>query len=369
MRIAIVARRDLLAVESPLPATQDGKYVFRLRLNDAYSGRAVSTIESIMPSDQFWWAISDDGSTIANVTYDNDGPRVECHETQSGQLLRNLVGWHGPICLSADGRRLAAFRAEDKVRESKWAMGIWDLSTGRELALCTETFNSLNAAWPIAFSSDSTQLLDSYGRVWDVASNEIRLRMPDSEWPNTVFSGDGSHLIHLGWKEKGNWLTFWDVKSGEEETSRRSLLDRDGTRNWRKLSSATPDASILVAHGMQWVPAARWRAVLNRFAGVHLPYMSNHVPACALLEAATGREVALGEVSDLFCSVDGRFAITLGTDGRYQVWEFPQRKPLRWLLPSAAIWCAIIGLLVWSRLRRTASSPTVAAVTPESTTS
>jgi WD40 repeat protein len=349
--VRLIPDHHLLALEDRRSPTGTLAHSFRLRLYEDYSGRELLTVKAEMAYNRFWWEISGDGSLIGYVTSDDDGPKVELRDIRTGRLFRTFPGWHGPICFSRDGK-MAACKMDDVRSGTNWQMAVWDVSSGQELAFFTQTYNSIFPAGPICFSPDGTMLLDSRGRLWDLASNQKLLQVPQREFPTVVFTRDGSRLVQLRWDGSGNSLTYWNIRTREEEVARRNVVGQELAGNWMNLTWATPDAEILIAHGFDFVPASKWRHFLNKSVGFPLSPTSQNAEVARLIETATGREIRLGHMREVHCSPDGRTAVTLGPDGCYQLWDLPPRKPLRWFLPAAAAWTTFVALLAWWRVRR-----------------
>jgi hypothetical protein len=80
--------------------------------------------------------------------------------------------------------------------------------------------------------------------------------------------------------------------------------------------------------------------------------------AFVLVEAATGREIVRGAGRPVMCTADGQYMLSRTEDLRYQLWDLPAHKPLRWLVLLASVWSIAVSFLAWWSARlMTPSSP------------
>jgi hypothetical protein len=331
-------------------------YVFAVSLHDARSGKQLATL-TCHP---------------AGGGVELKEARLEWQEVGTGKLSRVLPDWAGPLCFSPDGRLLATSRSKkDDGGGTHTRITVCNAATGQELKTLsnsvTITLNDAPGAAPWEFSPDGRFLLDTLGRVWEVGTGNKLMDVTGTGIGNAHFTQDGSYLVVF--VPSGSFLTYHNLLTGREETERRVSLNASGLVGQHSLSLVDPDERLLMVQGVR--SSGMMEKLLDRLrelTGISNRRVPRQYAAFVIVEAASGRQIQSGDGYATCCSHDGRHLI-VANNGVTEVWEVPPYKPLRWLLPAAAIWTAVVGLVAWWRLRREKSSSTLVASTTEAATS
>ncbi len=260
----------------------------------------LTAIESPHPARFF--SLSPDGALLAYTTATLEGEFegvIVITDATTGKELRRIVP-NGtgdqrafPVHFGADGARLAAVHADDKVR-------IWDAATGAEVA-------QVNVGWideynpnyyRATLSPDGARLLFSGGdslQIWDVASGTM-LREITSTAQSTYDSGwsaDGRFIYALkGSNAPEGQVAVYDAATGASQgglaeaiadpgyglSEQSAALSRDGARvmvagpyvtrvvdrsTGRRLFHVVGEAAALA-------PSSDWLVTRDDFGGLHL---------------------------------------------------------------------------------------------------
>jgi WD40 repeat protein/tRNA A-37 threonylcarbamoyl transferase component Bud32 len=207
----------------------------------------------------------------------NKGPaRVSVWELDHGrgiQTLRGLTSQAAHLCLSEDGRLLAAVA-------HNWQVGVWDLGSGSLRLLLQAPRGGPDDDAALAFSPDGRRLACSAGegaRLWDVTTGaELgSWSLPPGAQDLLAFHPAG-HLLLLRAEEEGG--TAPRPGDGNGETRRgsapvwrvRDLLGPRPTEPIARIvdfdrhlldAAVTPDGGILVLEGVSQGPAGQRRSI------------------------------------------------------------------------------------------------------------
>jgi hypothetical protein len=341
LRVCVAGTKDLLLVHERVKGTDANTESYGLRVHDAWSWKEIASFSRELPAGRTsWssWVLSSDGRTTAFVTYEKGQPRVECREVASGLLLHQIPDCAGPLVFSPDGRRLVAVQGSSGL--------IFDAATGQELARLTQP-NGYDPIQDLEFSPDGSLLLQRFD-VFEVATGKRRFGLHAY---GSAFTPDGREVAILTRLPPDDsdlrWLAYYDVATGQERVERRVPLFDDLDPGSR-LRKGTPDGRWLFTEGTsairQPTSVERWVGKLPGFQTWGETRVSR---AFVLVEAATGREIMRGAGRPVMCTSDGQYMLSLSEDLRYQLWDLPPRKPLRWLLLLAGVWSIVVFFLAW----------------------
>jgi hypothetical protein len=194
--------------------------------------------------------------------------------------------------------------------------------------------------------------------VFDVATGKRRFGLHAY---GSAFTPDGREVAILTmlppYDSDLRWLAYYDVATGQERIERRVPLFDDLDPSSR-LGKGTPDGKWLFTEGRsairQPTSVERW---VGKLPGLQTWGETRESRAFVLVEAATGREIMRGAGWPVMCTSDGQYMLSRTEDIRYQLWDLPPRKPLRWLLLLASVWSIAVPLLAgWSTRLMTRSS-------------
>ena len=242
-------KEDVLAgAWEPLGFSKDGKLMATLDPGGSLSLLNVATQE---PIEEFQLAparfrrpgtvaISRDLSTIAETL---DDGKVRLWNTQTRETRNLQVSESGlnMVALSADGRDLITWGFAQPTR---W----WDLRTGTNMNVATETRNAL-------FSPDGqTAALFSRDRpveLWDVPTRTLRLKLEDSSsaGPAADFSPDGRVLVtSSGFTDVEDAIELWNARTGKLEGAfkghKQPVFSLAFSPDGKSLASASDDSTL-----------------------------------------------------------------------------------------------------------------------------
>jgi WD40 repeat protein len=381
-RFEVLAQHNLILAEKTVEVISQQSRAFRMSLYNGTSGRNVASFSRIgywdprfgfdsLFQDFGSFTLSPDGKTLAFVNFDANKPRVELRDRASGNLVHSLLGWREPICFSPDSTRFAVNRIEQSPSGGVIStIGVFETATARELGLFAHhhpIVAALDPAWrPKEFAPNGDRLIDSVGQVWDLATGEVLCKIAGVKYDSCFFTPDGRCVVAVVGSNTESWLAYFDVDTGTERVEQRLPLFTGAKPVSALLPMSADKRPILAVGPLQYrnsSAVARW---LGRIPG--LSHLRNPAPdrPFAIINAASGSEVLRGDGAVCGCSPDGRFLVSIGASGMLELWDIPPRRPLSTALPWLTAWSALLGVLVWSRIRRKAHSPTVAAANPES---
>jgi WD40 repeat protein/transcriptional regulator with XRE-family HTH domain len=310
---------------------------------DPVSGRELMALQHDGPVQALDY--SPDGRELATGSDDGTARVWDAGTGQQLFVLRHADRVYS-VAFSPDGHYLASTTRDG-------AVFVWDTATGKNTAhmahsapLPRAPFGSngatrVDAPGPaIAFSSDSRLLVtgrseDAAARVWDVATGrQVALLQHDGIVEGMAFQPGGSLVATAS---MDGFVKLWDASSGQEIA--RLAMDKNSPA-YRVAFS--PDGHTVAAAGNQF-NAKTWETATGREL-VRLPH-SDTVQALAfspdgrtigtagnesaahLWDAASGREVgrvAVESASNVYAlafSPDSRQLAVVSDDNRVSVWE------------------------------------------------
>lgn len=281
--------RDLLDAQRPQTGQDDLRgfewyYLWRLGHRDRFTWPHASYSVSFSP----------DGSKVATAGGDR---RVKLWDVSTGRELAVLSGHTDSVRrvrFSPDGSKLATASFDRTVK-------IWDVLSGRELATLSGHSDRLSS---VAFSPDGTRLAtasaDQTAKLWDLASRRelMSLAGHTEEVTDIKFSPDGTKVAT---SSSDSTAKLWLASTGQELMTLR-------------VNSGTVFALAFSPDGTGLVTVSK-----------------DHIGK--LWEVATGRELRdfVGHASDVFdvaFSRDGKTLATVGQDRTLKLWETASGKEL-----------------------------------------
>jgi WD40 repeat protein/predicted Ser/Thr protein kinase len=216
-------------------------------------------------------AFSPDGRRLAGSSEEVPG-RVCVWQLEPGrgmQTLRGLSSHVTRLCLSADGKRLAALA-------DTWRVGVWDLETGRLLRLLkvAQGITADNAA--LAFSNNGRRLAFSAGRearLWDLNDGRLLARwsLPRGLIDRLAFDAAGNlGLYRMEYKDDPGPGGDLDYRrhprlyrarrlTAPDRTAELFTIERFNERIYTALLA--PDGSALVLDGRRTDAGGSHRAI------------------------------------------------------------------------------------------------------------
>jgi WD40 repeat protein len=276
------------------------------------------------------------------------GP-VQLLELPSLRVRAEFNGAAGGIAFSPDGRTLAARETASQ------AVGIWDVTTARRIALLPLPHPNPNeCAGQLAYSPDGRWLMVTTDYrflpfvvtkpaalphslvVWDVATGR------------SLFSVAGASAIppvraDLLLAIVAGRICGYDPGTGAE----RYATDFGDHRN----SQVAAGGKWFAANTEEPLFADRVRRWL-RARGLPVPDSVRLVSTVRLFDAATCREMdQLPNVGTPVLSPDGRTLAVITTSGQTQIWDVPWAPSLGWFALAAAGLALPLAGLAWRRSR------------------
>jgi len=149
--------------------------------------------------------------------------KIRVSELTTGREVRTFEGGASRLCLSDDGRRLAAVQIDAGSRGS--TLTVWDVSTGQKVRAFGDATDQVDA---VAFAPDGRTLAVARNqndlRLWEVVTGVDRLRFvgyqqgarPPAEAGLLAFSPDGRVLATgSGEPSRSGQVKLWDVATGK----------------------------------------------------------------------------------------------------------------------------------------------------------
>lgn len=316
------------------------------------------------------WTTSRDGTSTAFLVFSKaEGRcRLEWRDLRSGDLILERFASAGRIALSPDGRYLA-FVQKDTVE-------IWERATRQRVALIpdailvpsysggfrSENYN-MHQYGPEQFSNDSRLLLMHDETIWNWNISDKRYS-PNrngtkhmASWANpTILTPDSKSLIRVRMREMESYLEHREVHLDFLDCASASPI---------RTANFTPP-SVYAGIGYPSIDQKVLAIAMQRHLGSdpnaldgwlgRIPFLGHRangprvIHTNILLDPTTLEELGRvdGSIDEL--STESRLILTHCGDNfkTCQIWDFPPRKPLRWLLPALAAWTAAFWGCVFS---------------------
>jgi WD40 repeat protein len=322
-----------------------------LRLFNALTGAKV--VDLTCRSRQARWTWSDDVRTAACPTNDGEPRGVVVYEIPSGRRICVLPDCGYWICLSPDGRRLAATRDASTIV-------VFDVASRKEIAKLTTNPRIGPSASPRQFSSDGRFLLDDWPTVWDVDAGKALFQIKQINDSSTLLMPDDRTVVSIGASESQSWLAFSDVETGVEQSDRRVPFMSFASAQHPpviRLHQPIPDRPWIVADALQEgiSPVANW-PWLSKIPALQRYYRKRPADAYVIVDTATGREIARGDAPFWSLTPDGRYVISCSRnpDWVFAIWDVPPRQPFWWLVEGLLGWTVALAFVRWlfARVRK-----------------
>jgi WD40 repeat protein len=283
----------------------------RLLLCDLVAGKVTNSVDR--PGIRFrGLCFTPDGNQVLAV--EGDGT-LRLWEFSSGKEVRTFEGRHPrpqTVAVSADGRFAACGGGGRLVGfDAAGGLGVWETATGKLVFYEEGDQQSLRS---LTFTADGTQIVSSSDdrtlRVWNAANGKQEKVIRIRPWftGRVSMSPDGRHFLvpRLG------------IGYIREATLEREVGAAGDTWNQMKDVAFCGNNRVVTASGVQ----ARVGGTGSEADG-RLVWANNLL---RLWDLETGKELKRFEghtdvIKGVFCSTDGRRAVSLSADGTVRVWD------------------------------------------------
>jgi WD40 repeat protein len=239
-----------------------------------------------------WPEFSPNGAWLVTASHDS----VCVWDTATGRLLREIPGIRGPVCFTADGRRMAC--GDDK------GIRLYALPDFTEVRRFEEHGTSVRA---MSFSPDGKRLVSGHGDVvaiWDVSTGKQVSFRPGHQSPvcSLALSSDGQTIASGGGRGDGT-AYVWDLPTRK---ARYCLTGH--------YSSV---ASVAIA------PNGRMLATGDGSLNYQTGGGERHIRLWDLADGRLVRKVPahLNGVTSLDFAPDGKTLASGGLDARARLWD------------------------------------------------
>jgi WD40 repeat protein len=260
----------------------------------------------------------------------------------SGSEIAAFVGHKHQVesmAFSSDGKRLLT-------RASDWSARLWEVETGRLIAILRETDHQTNSA---QFSPDGrrivTALSNSIARIWDVENGKALMTLEGHRGTveTAAFSPDGKRVVTAA---LDNSARIWDVESG------KSIIVLEGHKGALSSAAYSSDGKRILSVSDYEDTARLWDAEtgerLATLEGVDTVefspdgrrmvstvFMSS---TAQLWDGVTGKLVANLEgrrtgFANVMFSPDGR-RLVMASDAETTLWDAETGKPVAVVKPK-----------------------------------
>jgi WD40 repeat protein/formylglycine-generating enzyme required for sulfatase activity len=283
-----------------------------IKIWDAETGKEVHNLSS-----------HSDDSRVTSISYSPDGKKVasgsddysiKIWDAETGKELQTLTGHTENIysvSFSPDGKRLLSSSGDsdgdDKNTDANH-LKMWDLNTGKELAILNKQKGSVYAA---TFSSDGKKIAsgswDNSIKIWDAETGkELQTLKGHTSFVTSVsFSPDGKKIASGSWD---NSIKIWDAETGKE------LQTLKGYTSFKTSVSFSPDGKRLLSSSGD--------------PDGSVPNETNHLK---MWDLSTGNELVglfnkqKGFVTASTFSPDGKKIVSAGEDGNIKIWTADEK--------------------------------------------
>ncbi|HET6776390.1 MAG TPA: WD40 repeat domain-containing protein, partial [Actinomycetota bacterium] len=180
---------------------------YRAQVWDAQTGEEVRTFPHDLAVTSV--AFSPDGSRLATASFDG---RARVWDLRTGRelaVLEGHTGWLWYVTFSPDGSRVATGSADSTAR-------VWEARTGKQLLVLSGHRASVGN---VSFNPDGTRLAtgsdDGTARIWDITpegNREVVTIAGQTEFTtNVAYTPDGTRLLV---PEEEGMLGVWDASTG-----------------------------------------------------------------------------------------------------------------------------------------------------------
>ncbi len=339
---------------------------FRLRVLDARSFEPLGQASCRNPRGNVWWETSRDGRYVLFDDYSPEGEaRVLCCDLATGKRLAEFPKYRYPR-FSEDGAFVYA--VQESAEEKTSTMTVWESHSWREKGSITAKASRRDdTPSPICLDRNGKLLVDSEARVWDLHTQRLLLHVPKIYYNCIVLSPDGRFLIVEHRKPRENWIAWYDIKTGEEDLTRRVNLG-PVERNGMGMGVMDEGRYLISSASHEYKPDGldKW---LAKVPGLAPWFEARMVDFTDFVDCERSELFLRIEKAGCYPSPNCRYLWSRGREGIATMWYFPLRKSWTLFLAAVLAWTAPLAWLARRSLRkrRLASSPhvlTLAATTP-----
>jgi WD40 repeat protein/formylglycine-generating enzyme required for sulfatase activity len=325
-----------------------------IKIWDAETGKEVHNLSS-----------HSDDSRVTSISYSPDGKKVasgsddysiKIWDAETGKELQTLTGHTENIysvSFSPDGKRLLSSSGDsdgdDKNTDANH-LKMWDLNTGKELAILNKQKGSVYAA---TFSSDGKKIAsgswDNSIKIWDAETGkELQTLKGHTSFVTSVsFSPDGKKIASGSWD---NSIKIWDAETGKELQTltghTEEITSVSFSPNGKKIASGSWDNSIKIwdaetgkelqtlkgytsfKTSVSFSPDGKRLLSSSGDPDGSVPNETNHLK---MWDLSTGNELVglfnkqKGFVTASTFSPDGKKIVSAGEDGNIKIWTADEK--------------------------------------------
>jgi WD40 repeat protein/formylglycine-generating enzyme required for sulfatase activity/serine/threonine protein kinase len=321
-------------------------------------------IWNVVNSDELQ-TLEEPDSRVTSISYSPDGKKVasgsddysiKIWDAETGKELQTLTGHTEEITsvsFSPDGKRLLSSSGDsdgdDKNTDANH-LKMWDLNTGKELAILNKQKGSVYAA---TFSSDGKKIAsgswDNSIKIWDAETGkELQTLKGHTSFVTSVsFSPDGKKIASGSWD---NSIKIWDAETGKELQTltghTEEITSVSFSPNGKKIASGSWDNSIKIwdaetgkelqtlkgytsfKTSVSFSPDGKRLLSSSGDPDGSVPNETNHLK---MWDLSTGNELVglfnkqKGFVTASTFSPDGKKIVSAGEDGNIKIWTADEK--------------------------------------------
>jgi len=282
-------------------------------------------------------SFSPDGKKIASGS---DDYSIKIWEAETGKELQTLTGHTeviNSVSFSPDGKKLLSssgdFGGGDKNKEANH-LKIWDLTTGKNLAILNKQKGSVYAA---TFSPDGKKIASGSWdniKIWDAENGkELQTLTGATSWVTSVsFSPDGGKIVS-GSKYD---VKIWDTETGKAlQTGAWGTTSVSFSPDGKRIVSGSWDKTLKIwdaKSGQEIITLKGHTDGVNSvsFSPDGKRIVSGSEDGVKIWDANTGQEIITLKghtdgVNSVSFSPDGKRIVSAGADGDIKIWTAAEK--------------------------------------------
>ncbi|RLS85952.1 MAG: hypothetical protein DWI06_00800 [Planctomycetota bacterium] len=292
-------------------------------------------------------SFSPDGKKIASGSYDSS---IKIWDAETDNKVKTLKGHTEEITsvsFSPDGKRLLSASGDfgdDKNKEAN-NLKIWDLNTGKELAIFNKQKGSVYAA---TFSPDGKKIAsgcdDGSIKIWDAETGkELQTLKGHTSWVTSVsFSPDGKKIASGSYDSS---LKIWDAATGKEVQTFKGhtsiITSVSFSPDGKKIASGSYDQSIKIWDAATGKELQTFKGHTSWVTSVSFSHNGKTITSgggdgIKIWDAETGKELQTftghsDPVTSISFSPDGKKIASGSYDDSIKIWDAVTGKELQTL--------------------------------------